>query len=79
MSAMKVKDFVKLNKDILLAIVRNGINPNWAMYAEMVDDYERLKAEGHNSKAIIYYLCEAYYTSYRNVYRILTKFGTDLV
>lgn len=76
---MKVKDFVKQNKDVLLAIVRNGINPNWAMYAEMVDDYERLKAEGHQPKTIVYYLSDVYFTSVRNIYRVLTKFGTDLL
>lgn len=75
---MKVKDFVKANRDVLLAIVRNGINPNWVTYAEMIDDYERLKAEGHQAKAIVYYLSEIYYTSPRNVYRILTKFVSEL-
>lgn len=75
---MKVKDFVKANKDVLLTIVRNGINPNWAMYAEIADDYERLKSEGHQSSSAVYYLSEMYYTSPRNIYRILTKFVSDL-
>lgn len=75
---MNTNDFIKQYKPILQAMFRNGINPSWVSYEGLLDDYERLKAEGHSQMSIIDYLCKQYFVSKAQIYRVLAKLKQEI-
>ena len=75
---MTLNDFITNNRNVINAIIRNGIHPSWVTYTGLLDDYERLRKEGHQMKNIISYLCEEYCTSKTQIYRIITRLMEEI-
>ena len=66
-------ELLKLTKSTLSALERNKISPSDVRLLPMLEDYQRLRGEGHKYEWILYYLGDQYGMSRSAVYRAVKR------
>lgn len=75
---MKQYEFIKSLRTTIRILNENGINQHDEKYISLMDDYIRLKKEGHKYTFIMYYLSETYGVSESSVVRIVNRLNQDV-
>ena len=75
---IKVVDYLRLVETIADTMARNGIRPEDVRNIPLVEDYERLRAEGHKYEYILRYLCEQYDVKRTSLYQIVKRMQKDM-
>lgn len=66
-------EILKASASVCKALADNGISPSDYRFIELIEEYNRLKAEGHKYAYITFYLAQQYGVSETSVYRIVKK------
>ena len=75
---IKVVDYLRLVETIADTMARNGIRPEDVRNIPLVEDYERLRSEGHKYEYILRYLCEQYDVKRTSLYQIVKRMQKDM-
>lgn len=74
---MKVKDLVKIGKEIMKMLHERGINMEYYQHLPMVEEFDVMKDMGHKTTYIVAHLSEKYGICERKIYKIIGKMMTD--
>ena len=74
---MKVKELIKIGKEMMKMLHERGIKMEDYQYLQMVDEFDHMKGHGHKTTYIIAYLAEKYNICERKVYKIIGKMVLD--
>lgn len=74
---MKVKELVKIGKEIMKMLHERGIKMEDYTHLPMVEEFDIMKDMGHKTTYIIAYLSEKYGICERKVYKIIGKMILD--
>ena len=66
-------EFLKAFASACACMVQNNISPSDYKYVGLVEDFRRLKSEGHKYAFIVSYLAEQYDVNESTVYRIVRR------
>lgn len=66
-------EFLKATSSVCKILADNGISPSDYKYVPMMEDYDRMKAEGHKAGFLISYLSQQYSVDEVTVYRIIKR------
>lgn len=66
-------EILKASASVCKALADNGISPSDYRFIGLIEEYNRLKAEGHKYAYITFYLAQQYGVSETSVYRIVKK------
>lgn len=66
-------EILKASASVCKALADNGISPSDYRFIGLIEEYNRLKAEGHKYAYITFYLAQQYSVSETSVYRIVKK------
>ena len=77
---MKIRqiDFLRLTESIARTMSRNGIRPEDVNNIKVVDDYLRLRSEGHKYEYIMRYLCEQYDIRRTSLYNVVKRLTSEI-
>ena len=74
---MKVKDLVKIGKEIMKMLHERGINMEYYRHLPMIEEFDVMKDMGHKTTYIVAHLSEKYGICERKIYKIIGKMMTD--
>ena len=66
-------EILKVSASVCKVLADNGISPSDYRFIGLIEEYNRLKAEGHKYAYITFYLAQQYGVSETSVYRIVKK------
>lgn len=66
-------EILKASASVCKVLADNGISPSDYKFIGLVEEYRRLKEEGHKYAYITFYLSQQYGVSETSVYRIVKK------
>lgn len=66
-------EILKASASVCKVLADNGISPSDYKFIGLIEEYNRLKAEGHKYAYITFYLAKQYGVSETSVYRIVKK------
>lgn len=72
-------ELLKVCASVCETISKNGIDASDVRHISMVDDFRRMKAEGHKTSFIVYYLSEQYGIGEATIYRVVKRLSQDCV
>ena len=68
---MKVKELIKIGKEIMKMLHERGIKMEDYQYFPMVEEFDMMKEMGHKTTYIIAHLAQKYGICERKVYKII--------
>lgn len=74
---MKVKDLVKIGKEIMKMLHKRGINMEYYQHLPIVEEFDVMKDKGHKTTYIVAHLSEKYGICERKIYKIIGKMMMD--
>ena len=74
---MKVKDFLKISKELLKALHTFGIKIDDYKYVNLIEDYEKITADGYKTTYAVAILSQKYNICERKIYKILSRLNKD--
>jgi len=74
---MKVKELIKIGKDVMKMLHERGIKMEDYQHLPMIEEFDVLKDMGHKTTYIIAYLSEKYGICERSIYKIVGKMVLD--
>lgn len=66
-------EFLKAVASVCKVLTDNGISASDYKYIQMMDDYDRMKREGHKAGFMIPYLSQQYSIDEVTVYRVIKR------
>ena len=66
-------ELLKATASVCELLDRNGVSPADYKYIAMVEDYQRMRAEGQKYSFVVYYLSQQYEVNEATVYRIVKR------
>lgn len=75
---MKKYEMLKALASVCKVLADNGISPTDYKFVSMVEEYYRMKREGHKYAYIVFYLSQQYDIGETTVYRIIKRLGEDI-
>lgn len=71
-------EYLKAVEGVASTMARNSIKPTDVRFVPMVEDYHRLKKEGHKVAWITAYLCEEYGIRQTRFYQLIGEMGREI-
>lgn len=71
-------EMLKASASVCKLLADNGISPADYKFVGMVEEYNRMKEEGHKYTYIVFYLSQQYGIGETTVYRIIKRLGEDI-
>lgn len=71
-------ELIKASASVCKVLADNGISPSDYKFIGLVEEYHRLKAEGHKYAYITFYLAQQYGVGETTVYRIVKRLEEDI-
>lgn len=71
-------EILKASASVCKILADNGISPSDYKFLSLVEEYNRLKREGHKYAYIVFYLSQQYDIGETTVYRIIKRLGEDI-
>lgn len=75
---MKKYEMLKASASVCKVLADNGISPTDYKFVSMVEEYNRMKREGHKYAYIVFYLSQQYGIGETTVYRIIKRLCEDI-
>lgn len=70
-------ELLKACASVCEMLTRNGIDAADVRHLQMIEDFERMKGEGHKTSFIVYYLSRQYEVSEATVYRVAKRLAEE--
>ena len=74
---MKIKEFLKISEEMLKRLHVFGIKVNDYKYIGLIEDYEKMKADGEKTTYAVAILSQRYGICERKVYKILSRLNRE--
>lgn len=71
-------EILKASASVCKILADNGISPSDYKFLSLVEEYNRLKGEGHKYAYIVFYLSQQYDIGETTVYRIIKRLGEEI-
>lgn len=71
-------EILKASASVCKVLADNGISPSDYQFVSLVEEYNRLKGEGHKYAYIVFYLSQQYDIGETTVYRIIKRLGEEI-
>lgn len=71
-------EYLKVVQGIAETMVRNSVRPEDVRYIQAVEDYKRLRKEGHKYEYIMHYLCEQYDIRRTALYKAIRRLSKEM-
>lgn len=71
-------EILKASASVCKVLADNGISPSDYKFVGLVEEYNRLKGEGHKYAYIVFYLSQQYDIGETTVYRIIKRLGEEI-
>lgn len=75
---MKKYEMLKASASVCKVLADNGISPTDYKFVSMVEEYNRMKDEGHKYAYIVFYLSQQYGIGETTVYRVIKRLCEDI-
>lgn len=75
---MKKYEMLKASASVCKVLADNGISPTDYKFVSMVEEYYRMKREGHKYAYIVFYLSQQYGIGETTVYRVIKRLCEDI-
>lgn len=75
---MKKYEMLKASASVCKVLADNGISPTDYKFVSMVEEYNRMKREGHKYAYIVFYLSQQYGIGETTVYRVIKRLCEDI-
>lgn len=70
-------ELLKTCASVCEVLARNNIDAADVRYLKMVEDFERMKKEGHKTSFIVFYLSQQYDVGEATIYRVTKRLSED--
>lgn len=71
-------EYIKIVQGIADTMARNSVRPEDVRYIQAVEDYNRLRNEGHKYEYIMHYLCEQYDLRRTALYKAIRRLSKQM-
>lgn len=71
-------EILKASASVCKILADNGISPSDYKFLSLVEEYNRLKGEGHKYAYMVFYLSQQYDIGETTVYRIIKRLGEEI-
>lgn len=71
-------EILKASASVCKVLADNGISPSDYKFVSLVEEYNRLKGEGHKYAYIVFYLSQQYGIGETTVYRVIKRLCEDI-
>lgn len=71
-------EILKASASVCKILADNGVSPSDYKFVGLVEEYNRLKGEGHKYAYIVFYLSQQYDIGETTVYRIIKRLGEEI-
>ena len=71
-------EILKASASVCKVLADNGISPTDYKFVSMVEEYNRMKREGHKYAYIVFYLSQQYGIGETTVYRVIKRLCEDI-
>lgn len=71
-------EILKASASVCKILADNGVSPSDYKFLSLVEEYNRLKSEGHKYAYIVFYLSQQYDIGETTVYRIIKRLGEEI-
>lgn len=71
-------EILKASASVCKVLADNGVSPSDYKFVSLVEEYNRLKGEGHKYAYIVFYLSQQYDIGETTVYRIIKRLGEEI-